>query len=568
MQTTLPSNSVTCLTPKPTDLATLSRYRNLLAGFLLTLPITAFWVAWARLAVNVPKWDDHALKAFFLNLSHETTVPGQLYQFWRQHNEHRIVLDRLLTWADVQLFGQLDYTHLMIAGNLALVGLLFVFGRVLVRSGQWWGRVVPVAFFLFNLSQWENMFWGMAAPQNFGVVLWVIASLYALSFNTSLISPLLLAAAATLTSGNGLVIWPLGVVLLAIQRRWRGLAVWLFTAVVLIGTYFISYTAPANNPPTVPTLLTILTGTLAFLGSAAEALPVGTPFTNCVALGAVLLLLTGWFGVGLLRRWRGRATWLAMDIFFIGVAGFLIGTALVVARSRAGYGIETLITSRYKIYSLTLLSLLYVCAKPSQTLLRGLLGLSSILIAYLSYPAYRSDTEQLRRWLVTAQFNWTYTQNRPLSAIDPVTTRLLAKAPAFYDAYLPKLFGPATDSGLAIDSLFRQGDDWVVQNRTVALPATLLPDAGLYLRLQSNQRVYLVAARPTAVSGLRAKLTPLPVAGKGAAATLSPTDVAPATYRLDWLLVGPDGTCQLRPTGKTLAVISKPGTKQRPNTNW
>ncbi len=556
------------------------RFRNVLAVLLLGLPIAAFWSIWSRLAVNVPKWDDHALKAFLLNLSKETTPSGQLYQFWRQHNEHRIVLDRVLTFADVHLFGSLDYTRLMFVGNMALVGLLVVFALVVHRSGRWWGWVVPVAYLLFNLGEWENMFWGMTTLSNFGVMLWVVVSIYLLGFTKSLPAPLLAALMATLTNGIGILIWPLGAVLLALQNRWRSLIIWLIAAVLLIGAYFLNYEAPANNPPTVPTLVDQLAGFLAFLGSAAEVLPFGVVFSNCVGLGVLLVGTTAWLGVGLLRRWRDRTNWLPSDFFFVGVTGFLLGTALVVARSRAGYGLETLITSRYKIYSFTLMSLLYVYAIMRQSRLSQNAGspqraefrlaaiglVAGMGLVWLSYPAYRGESEHLRRWLVASQFNWTYTQNRPVSTIDPITARTLANAHAFYDACLPALFGPATGPLLPIDSLFRQGNDWIIQNRTVPIPVAAMPDAGLYLRLQSARRTYLFAARPGPVSGFRSKLSMLPVRGVGATAYVTPGTVDTGQYSLSWLVVNDTGACQLRPTDRTLTIASdgRPAAK----TNW
>src|SRR5205823_6463260 len=145
-----------------------------------------------------------------------------------------IVYDRLITWLDFSLFGKLNYRHLMVVGNLSLVGLLAIFGLVFGRTLSLDNKnlvsqysfsltdcliyLPPVAFLLLNLSQWENMFWGMAALQNFTVVLWIVGAIYVLSFTQNLPFALLMAIAATLTSGNGILIWPIGFVILFHQR--------------------------------------------------------------------------------------------------------------------------------------------------------------------------------------------------------------------------------------------------------------------------------------------------------------------------------------------------------------
>jgi hypothetical protein len=556
-----------------------SRFRDVWAGLLLAMPITAFWVFWARLAVNVPKWDDFGLRSFVVRLSHENTFSTRFYEFWRPHNEHRIMLDRLLTWADVRVFGVLDYTHLMLAGNLALAGLLLVFGRVLVRAGRWWGEVVPVAFLLFNLSHWENMFWGMAAPQNLGVVLWTVGCLYALSFTKSATAALLLAVLATITSTNGLLVWPLGAGLLVLQSRWRLLAVWLVVAAGLMIAYFSNYEVYRHQfgDP-----LASATGFLAFLGAAAEAIPFGAAFQNCVALGAVLLLWAIWRGLRLLTRWPDRAKWSSADLFFIGMVGFLVATALAVVRARLSYGLEGLIASRYKIYSLTFLCLLYVDVQASRRrvatasgndplsvqALTGLWlgGVVAAALAYLSYPSHQVQAYHLRHTLITSQFNWTYTQNRPVATTNPVTAWFSRNTPAFYDTQLPTIFGTANSPVLVGDTLFRSGKDWVIEHKTNALPKAVGPDDGLYLRLRSAERTYLLATYPVPVGGLRARLSIERPAPWYHTLTIGPGDTAPGNYQLDWLRVDPTGACQLQPWGQTLTTTA-PAIKQ-PVVNW
>ncbi|WP_332369500.1 hypothetical protein [Spirosoma telluris] len=101
---------------------------------LLLIPVFVFWYVWTSYAVNIPKWDDHVLKAFLYNLDKESSVTGKIYELFRQHNEHRIVYDRIITWLDFHLFGKFSYRHLMVVGNLSLLGLIAIFGLVLGQS--------------------------------------------------------------------------------------------------------------------------------------------------------------------------------------------------------------------------------------------------------------------------------------------------------------------------------------------------------------------------------------------------------------------------------------------------
>ena len=547
----------------------------------------------------MPKWDDHALRYFLIKFNGETTLSGKLYQLFRQHNEHRIVYDRFVALLDYELFGKLNHRHLMVVGNLSLVGLLAVFVAMLRRSerrladrhsGAWSVLMaVPVAGLLFNLSQWENMFWGMAALQNFSVVLWVVAAFYFLSYTRHWQLAFGAVVLASLTSGNGLMVWPLGLLLLILQpprsRRQSPYAVrahrsrwalpgWAVGAAVVVGLYFTGFEPPGGTHAVRPGALALLKGWLAVVGAAAEALPVGPPLRNSVLLGSLMTLATlGIIGWGILqhgsaigRAFRqlrnsprtpssGRAALPPMLLFFGSSAAFVMGTAAVVAWARTGFGADLLITSRYKIYSLTLLALLYVYAVGSLTgragrwaVLAG--GVGSLLLAWLSYYSFLGETIWWRHWLTTNQFNWTYPTNRPVAHVDSTTAHYIDPAPAFYDAHLRALFGPAQLPVVTV-SVAKTPTHYAVRNET--LPVFGLRDEGIYLMVRSPKRTYLFQTRQNRASLGQSELWPGRAFTNGFTAEVFPNELEAGAYRLLVLTVGSDGRLTLHPTGQTLA---------------
>lgn len=567
--------------PSPTTLSVAEPMPNALvrwAGWVaVAVPVLVFAVVWFRYAINIPKWDDHALKTFLGNFECETTITGKIYRLFQQHNEHRIVWDRLVTWLDYSLFGKLSYVRLMAVGNLSLIGLLAVFGLVLRRHQLSAWFLVPVACLLFNLAQWENMFWGMAALQNFSVLVWVAGSLYLLAYTPYRIAAFGLAVLATITSGNGLVIWPIALVILFHQtltqpiryRNWRPILGWGVGAVVTVGLYFLGYEKPVVTPAAPPGVGQLLLGWLAFNGAAAEALPLRSPVLLCEVLGAFTIGLMLFFGAKLIRDHNLTRPLPPIAYFFVGMVGFLIGTSIVVTGSRAGFGFETLITSRYKIYSLTLLALLFTYGSVTLagrlrqlTLVTGLV-LGGTL-AWLSYPAYIDDTLRLRRYLQAAQFNWTYTQNRPVSAIDAQTAQLIDNAPAVYDRCLVSLFGPATGTILPLDTLYQTKTGYVLIVK--ATPTIGANNPGTYLRLRSAEHTQLVAVEPTANASRWADLGLANRFANGLSAGIEQGGLPKGTYQIDVLTVSDDGVCQLRPTGKRITVSAAPVSTVR--TNW
>ncbi|GAB4033547.1 hypothetical protein [Spirosoma jeollabukense] len=562
-----------------------------IAGILLLIPIIVFWSVWSTYAVDVPKWDDQALKAFLFYLDSETTISGKLYQFFKQHNEHRIVYDRLITWLDFSLFGKLNYRHLMIVGNLSLVGLLAIFGLVFGRTLSAQSKnlsnqpsfsltdcliyLPPVAFLLLNLSQWENMFWGMAALQNFTVVLWIVGAIYALCFTQNLPLALLLAIAATLTSGNGILIWPIGFAILFHQRMlniragWRSLLIWGIAAVGTITLYFVGYEKPAGNPPVRGTVFDLLKGWFAFNGAAAEAFPVGPVFVRCVLVGGIgTLLILGIWGF-ILKKWLSHKKLSPFDYFFVGVTAFLLGTAAIVAWSRVGFGLNTLITSRYKAYSLVLLAIFYSAAVVyTQASFRkwvlriGLLF--SIILMAGSYRAYQDETIWWRQWLLTNQFNWSYGKNQPVLALDPITTHYITNSPAFYDRVLPDLYRLPTGPLKPLSSMEKTNHAFMLIDTAAINPVG--PDAGTYILLRSVKRLYLYQTSPYVNPSLKASLGLANLFVNGFSSSIAEVELEPGTYQIERLLVKPDGAIERYPTAQSLTAT--PQARRDIEKNW
>ncbi|WP_375445563.1 hypothetical protein [uncultured Fibrella sp.] len=477
------------------------------------LPIGAVSWAWANLAVNVPKWDDHALKGFLIALEHETSPLGWFRQVVKQHNEHRIAYDRLLTWADYTLFGKLSFKRLMIYGDLSLLALVVLFGAFLRRYVRpWYLFLPPVALFIVSLAQWENLYWALSSIQNFSIVGWSIACLYLLAHHHRIGWAITLAMIATLVSGNGFLVWPIGLVLLLAQHRTKELIPWCVAAVLLIALYFGDYVQPTTHPQTRGSLLELAGGCLAFLGAAVEALPTNKPYPFSIVLGGGLLACWGVIFLQALARSRQKIAWTPLQAFGLGALAFLLGTAVVVVWGRYGYGHDMLLTSRYRIYSLTLLALTYTyCisayyqtyAVPFRSgWFLALIGLAVGGIFWWS--AFRFNAHEsiaLRRMLLTnMQYNWTYTTNSPLSTIDDTTRRLIDNAPAFYDAQVPAFFIGTQAPPVPVDTLFKRNNAYVIRlSAQVAggdVPSLTRPDAGLNVLLRSAKRTYLYGALP------------------------------------------------------------------------
>ncbi|GAB3792773.1 hypothetical protein GCM10028819_03540 [Spirosoma humi] len=568
---------------------------------LLGLPILVFGLIWQQYAVNIPKWDDHALRAFLFNFDQDPTLTGKIYQLFKQHNEHRIVYDRLVSLLDYQLSGKLDYVHLMLVGNLSLVGLLWVFTAALRRSrpdlsGQSALYAVPIAWLLFNLSQWENMFWGMAALQNFSVVLWVIAAFYFLSYTTHWRLAFVAGVLATITSGNGLMVWPLGFLILILRlpafigattrKSLAPIVGWLVGAAVVVALYFAGFEKPDGVKYVKPGVIELSKGWFAVIGAAAEALPTHSPLRTCILLGGLMTLLmigsTGWSVwtsrlalVELFRRLlapklvgnKPAHSLPPITAFFWTCAAFILGTSAVVAWARTGAGIDLLITSRYKMYSLTCLALLYLygaVALPKPAARWWLFGglVSSVLFAVLSYFSFLNETIWWRHWLTTNQFNWTHSSSNATFSLDSVSQRYTPPTPAFYDKALPVIYGAGQQTALVV-RLTKLPGGFTITNTTVA--AQGLGDAGAYLVARSPRRTYLFPVWQNQQSILKARFIPVHLFTNGFESTVQSAEMDAGTYQLFVLIVSGADTYELRPTNQTIVSSGPPTTVEAKN---
>jgi hypothetical protein len=313
-------------------------------------------------SIDYPYYDQWDFVPFL-----EKAYAGQLTwaDFWAQHNEHRLVFPRLL----MLVLARLSHwnIHLELAANFVLAGLTWL---VLCAQAKTCGRQIHegtnVAVYLmitltiFSLSQWQNWFLGWQL-QEFMNVLAVVLTLVALTWGG--LPGLGVAVAAcfgVVASGsfaNGILIWPIGVVLLLLQRKERGkffryeLLGWIFVGAVVIKAYLTDYTSPAYHPPLSSALaqpLHCLLYVLAYLGQPVWNLD---PIISIV-MGVVGLLLWSTSLVQLLLSRisvRVLAPW-------IGMALYAIGTACITALGRVDNGLDQAMSSRY----VTMANLLWI----------------------------------------------------------------------------------------------------------------------------------------------------------------------------------------------------------------
>lgn len=478
---------------------------------IIAIPVVIYFTAWDYYAINIPLWDDHPLKGFVDSFAHASGWNERIQALTKQHNEHRIALTRLVTWIDFSIFGSLNYRHLMFVGNVLLLGIPALWFVILKNNKKPLFALVPVPFLLFTLALWENTYWGMASIQNFGVVMLVLWTIY-LCVNPSNVLftlSLLLAFIAVFTSPNALFVFPIGALLIFLTGNRKRLALFVAVGVATIFCFFKSYSRTTSNPESKAGVIQMVKGYMAYLGSFAESVPVPDHFRVCLLVGCVLFLVAiSIVSTTLFRIIRNKYTVKyerITDLFCLGAILFILGTALIVVYSRAGFGIEGLIASKYKIYSILLLLVTYLYLVIP---IRGSF-LSSYITAIIflavvfnvfSYHYHLVDAFNHRKMLITSQFNSTYF-DRELTVKEDTSfvANVKAKTPVIYEKWLPQISiagrqnYAGTSRGMVqlFDQTTFKKEVTSLRIENNSFTSQRLQDSGIYILMKSKDRYYI-----------------------------------------------------------------------------
>ncbi len=274
-------------------------------GTAIVLIATYFSLLWLY-AVNIPIADDYdTVFAFYLNYDQIESSSQLAHLFFAQHNEHRLFFDRLVFFAERLIAGEADLRRLIVIGNLALVGIFFLFFRIYRNSEIFPLIILAAPLLLFNFMSFETMFWAMASLSNFYVVFFSLMSFVLLTEykeHRYFLGALTVAALSLYTQANGLLALLIGMLWLgwktyespSVQNKiYSGL--WLGVTLLVVVFYFSSYTKPPHHPSIIESIKDptyTLEYFFAFLGSPLSYLGTRASIISGLFIFVLFLYLT------------------------------------------------------------------------------------------------------------------------------------------------------------------------------------------------------------------------------------------------------------------------------------
>ena len=536
-----------------------TNWLTIVGGVLVALPVLVWGFILQRYAVNVVLFDDYALLRFITHWADPATPwSTRLSELVAVHNTHYIIYDRLVALATYYTTGHINFLVMIGLGNVALLGIVWRLWTVFREMDLPVWAFLPVPCWVLSLQSHENMFWAMAGLQNFTVVWFVLESLYQLHRRQSLVWPLVLGVAAVLTSGNGVLAFLVGSLVLVHQRR-RGLSGviwWGITALVMLVRLTI---LPVNEHKT--PFVNWISNTFLSLGSAMtnqddRLLPmiVGIGLTGLLGL-ALLTWLFGLWSVG--KRLQKQPTTNVLMAFAV----VTLATALLLAIYRPT---EDILRDRYKIYahlglSMAYLLVLSVTNQRWQLAGAGLVTAGAVMMNVAAFHANMPNVVSAHQLRQADAFNFHYYQTTvPLPYFHGPIDSLLLEAKQRDTYQFPVTFSPPNTwptVALTTPVSVSTAPDLAVNNSMIGYHPDVaqigVPDLfrvqegpgslGIYVVIESiNGQRFLIPSVP-AKSGFRRFLTTGQLFREGVSTSFFARRFPPGEYQIKILQVNREG---------------------------
>jgi hypothetical protein len=342
--------------------------RNRRTAFLLVwlvawIPMVYVSYLVAHYAVEVPTLDDWEMAPLIVDAH---TGHFNWANIFAQQQEARTVLPKLifvLSAANGHWHVRDQIMLSVIACWLTAAGIFILLRRSGLAPGAiaicFWLAVLTI----FTTAQFELWIFASGFPSYFPAF-FIVASLVVVGterFNTAtkFVLCAVLATASAFTLANGLLAWGLTFPVLLLTRRvsrWRSwLVAWAASCALCALVYFWGYQKPRDLPAFAPSIswLDYVRFILEFLGGGLAYALKHQPDLAATLFGLAQLII---FFIALffcVRRIRDRA-FIARALPWFALAGYSVGSAVLAALGRVGYGPSYALASRYVTFSIYL----------------------------------------------------------------------------------------------------------------------------------------------------------------------------------------------------------------------
>lgn len=376
-------------------------------------------------SVNVPSGDDlYCLLLFTQQFQDAPSLLERLHLLAGQWVEHRIVYSRLTALISYWLTGRVNFFTIILIGNATLIGFTVLFWKMIRKTNVSMYYLIPVVLTLFSPVTYEANLWAGASTVYMPVAFLGLLTIYLLVCHgrAGAMLALLTALLATFSFGNGMFAFVAAVAVLLYQKRFKGAAIFGLAGVLAVFLYFQDFDAYSSTnafgvvehfrQP-----LYLLYNLFAFVGGVMDYTEnSNAPFVAsnipAVVLGLLLFAAMCWGSFIFLmeKPLQGRGAGIkTLKLAWLGMAAFVLITAIVMAYSRTSGAAMTTLSSRYKIYSMLCWTMVYCFCLihfRRKRLVGTVFGSISLLILLFNYYTHYDKFTNYKSYLLSGLFNY------------------------------------------------------------------------------------------------------------------------------------------------------------------
>lgn len=328
------------------------KQKNIIITILLTsLPILFVALYVWRFGVNIPFMDQWRVVSLLMKQKQ-----GELYlaDLFLQHNEHRPFFPFLI-WLGLAAFTKYNVNVELWANFLIALGTFLFFIRQAINTWnkagvKWSPLLIPLfSLLIFNLGQYESWLQGIQTIMFLGMAC-ILIGMFLLadhSQTSNFMAAVLLGVIATFSMVNGLLYWPIGLVVLTLpapqETRVVKIFAWLLCAATCTTLFLIGWTSHGVDLRYM--FIHLKDGflfILNFLGAPINTLEQYAWKFGCIGLGLLIVMLSH---VIKTKGWKEAAP-------YLGIIVFVLFSMLSVTAGRMELGLIQSRVSRYQTLSI------------------------------------------------------------------------------------------------------------------------------------------------------------------------------------------------------------------------
>lgn len=316
----------------------------IIAGVITPILLYLYYVI--KFGVDLPRWDEWNIAEIFKAYYSKGDWVSMIFA---QHNEHRIVFPRIVLLILAQLTGWNVKAEMVASWAIHVINFVLIWGILKqTRINQRW-ILIPIAWLMFNVGQWENMLWGWCFHWYLMIFGFICALYFLVRISQSgwnILPAIISGIVASFSFNNGLLIWPLGLVQLLSakitkDKKLKLTLLWVIIGVFTFAIYYMDYTKPYYHPSLTLFLYNPLQFLVCMLGNFGFGLG-GEKLLPSILAGLFILsiFIISFFLIKRVNKLIDLMPWFILGLFsIISVVAISIG--------RFGFGPGESVVSRY-----------------------------------------------------------------------------------------------------------------------------------------------------------------------------------------------------------------------------